>query len=161
MYKNEVIELARSYAAKGFLCSESVLLATSDWLESKNELIPKVATGFGAGMGGRGLVCGALSGGIMALGLKFGRDHVKKQKIAPYWFTLELLEQFEKKFGYVTCRELTGCDLATEVGRKKYEDGKLWETKCRQYIGSVTSMVFNLIFEKTKSTAHYDLNRAC
>lgn len=148
MYRDEVVDLAKSYAAKGFLCSESVLLAVSDYLESRNELIPKIASGFGAGMGGRGLICGALSGGIMALGLKFGRTNVEKQEITPYWFALELLDQFERKFGYLTCRELTGCDFTTEVGRKKYEDGKLWETKCRQYIGSVASIVFDLISER-------------
>ncbi|MDH5448766.1 MAG: C-GCAxxG-C-C family protein [Candidatus Bathyarchaeota archaeon] len=149
MCRDKVVELAKFYAAKGFLCSESVLLAISDCLEIRNELIPKVATGFGAGMGGRGLVCGAISGGIIALGLKFGRDNVRKQKINPYWFAFELLEQFEGEFGYVTCRELTGCDFTTEAGRRKYTDGKLWEAKCCQYIGSVTAIVFDLIFERT------------
>lgn len=63
-----------------FLCSESVLFAVSDWLEVRNEFIPKIATGFGAGIGGRGTVCGALSGGVMALGLKFGRkDPVREE----------------------------------------------------------------------------------
>jgi len=148
MQKDEVIELAKSYAAKRFLCSESVLLAISDFLGVKNELIPKVATGFGAGIGGRGLVCGAISGGIIALGIKFGRSKVKKQKMRPYWFALKLLERFEEEFGYVMCRELTGCDLSTEEGRKKYKDEKMWEMRCRQYIEAVTAIVFDLISEK-------------
>lgn len=152
MCKGEVAELAKSFAAKGFLCSESVLLAISNWLEVQSELIPKIATGFGAGIGGRGSVCGAISGGIMALGLSFGRDDVKKQKARPYWFALDLLERFEEEFGHIMCRELTGCDLATEAGRKKYADEKLWETKCRQYIRSVTAIVFDLISEKTQQT---------
>lgn len=149
MFKDEVVKLAKSYAIKGFLCSESVLLAISECLEIRDELIPKIATGLGAGMGGRGLVCGAISGGIMALGLKFGKDDVSKQKMSRYWFAFELLERFEKEFGHVMCRELTGCDLTTEAGRKKYTDEKLWETKCRQYIGSATAMVFDMINKRT------------
>lgn len=149
VHRDEVVELAKSYAAKGFLCSEAVLLAISDCLEIRNELIPKIATGFGAGIGSRGLVCGAISGGIMALGLKFGRNIVKKQKMRPYWFAFELLRQFEKEFGYLMCQELTGCDFTTEAGRKKYRDENLWETKCRQYIGTVTGMVFDLLSERT------------
>jgi len=148
MDKEKVVELAKFYAAKGFLCSESVLLAISDWLGIQNMLIPKIATGFGAGIGGCGSVCGALSGGIMALGLKFGRNEVEKQEMKPYWFAFKLLKRFEKEFDCITCRELTGCDLTTEVGRKKYTEQKFWETKCRQYIGSVTAAVFDLISEK-------------
>jgi len=147
MHKDKVVELARSLAAEGFLCSESVLLAISNWLEIKSEIIPRIATGFGAGIGGSGSVCGAISGGIMALGLKFGRDSPKKQEKKPYWFANELLQRFEKEFGSTICRELTGCDFTTQTGRKKYADEKLWETKCRQIIESATSMVFDLISE--------------
>jgi len=149
MHKDKVVELAKSCAAEGFLCSESVLLAVSNWLEIRSELIPRIATGFGAGIGGRGSVCGAISGGIMALGLKFGRNDTKKKETKPYWFASELLRRFEKEFGCTMCRELTQCDLTTEAGRKKYTYEKLWETKCRQYIGSVTAIVFDLISEKT------------
>jgi C_GCAxxG_C_C family probable redox protein len=143
-----VIELANSYSAKGFLCSESVLLAISDHLRVKSELIPKIATGFGAGIGGQGEVCGAISGGVIALGLKYGRNTAEKQKIKPYWFAAELLKRCEKEFGYVMCRELTGCDLTTEAGLKKYSDKKMWETKCRRYIEIVTAIVFDLISER-------------
>jgi len=132
--KEDIVSLANSYAANGFLCSESVLLAISNYLGVRNRLIPKIATGFGAGMGGREEVCGAISGGIIALGLKFGRSSPKKQEEKAYWFAAELLERFEKEFSHVTCRELTGCDLTIEVGRKKYADEKMWETQCRQYI---------------------------
>jgi len=152
MRKDKVVELAKSHAAEGFLCSESVLLAVSNWLLIHSELIPKIATGFGAGIGGCGSVCGAISGGIMALGLKFGRSDPKKQGRPPYWFALELLRRFEKEFGSIMCQELTNCDFTTEAGRKKYAEEKLWETKCRQYIGSVTAIVFDLISEKTTQT---------
>ena len=150
--KDEVIKLADSYAAKGFLCSESVLLAISDCLRVRSDLIPKIATGFGAGIGGQGEVCGAISGGIIALGIKYGRSKVKKQKIKPYWFASELLERFEKEFSHVTCRELTGCDLTTEAGRKKYKDEKLWETKCHKYIETVAAIAFDLISEGKPET---------
>lgn len=149
MDKEKVAELANYHAAEGFLCSESVLLAISNWLGVQCKQIPKIATGFGAGIGGQGLVCGAISGGIMALGLKFGRNEVKKQKMKPYWFASDLLKRFEKEFGSIMCVELTGCDLTTEEGRKKYEEEKLWKTKCRQYIESVTNTVFNIISQKS------------
>jgi len=149
MQRDNLMELARSFASKRYLCSESVLLAVSSWLDIQSELIPKIATGFGAGIGGRGLVCGAVSGGVMALGLRFGRDEVKETTVRPYWFARELLECFEKEFSSVICRELTGCDLTTEEGRKKYAEERLWDTKCRRYIESVTAIVYDLISERS------------
>jgi len=147
-YKDEVVKQANSYAKEGLLCSESVLLAVSNFLKIKSELIPKIATGFGAGFGGKGEVCGAISGGVIALGIKFGRNTPVKEEVKPYWFAFELLKRFEKEFSYVTCLELTKCDLTTEAGRKKYADEKLWETKCRQYIKTATAIVFDIISEK-------------
>jgi C_GCAxxG_C_C family probable redox protein len=147
--RKNVVETAKSYAAKGFLCSESVLLAISQWLGIRNELIPKIATGFGAGIGGQGMVCGAIGGGIMALCLEFGRNEIKKQDTKPYWFAFEFLRRFEGEYGCVTCRELTGCDFNTEAGRKKYTVEKMWETKCRQYIETASGIVFDLIHEKS------------
>jgi len=37
--------------------------------KSKNELIPKIAAGFGGGMGRCGSVCGALTASLMAVGI--------------------------------------------------------------------------------------------
>ena len=36
--------------------------------------IPRIATPFGGGIGGRGEVCGAVTGAVMAIGLKHGRE---------------------------------------------------------------------------------------
>ena len=96
------------------------------------------------------MVCGAVSGGIMALGLKFGRNNVAKPATKPYWFSSEFLKRFEKEHGYVTCRELTGCDFNTELGRKKYEDEEMWETRCREYIETASGIAFDLVCEKPR-----------
>jgi len=157
MHKEEVVELAKSYAEKGFLCSESVLLAISNMLEIRCELIPRIATGFGAGIGGCGSVCGAVSGGVMALGLKFGRNEPEKREVRPYWFALELVKRFEREFEHSTCRELTACDFLTLEGRKKYGDERLWETKCRQLIASATAIVFDIISENASQTGKASL----
>jgi C_GCAxxG_C_C family probable redox protein len=149
MQRENVVELAGLLASKRYLCSESILIAISNWLGIQNELIPKIATGFGAGIGGCGTVCGAISGGVIALGLIFGRNEVKETTVRPYWFARELLEKFEKEFGHVTCRELTGCILGTDEGRKKFVEEKMWDTKCRHYIQGVTAMVYDMISERS------------
>ncbi|MCK4497696.1 C_GCAxxG_C_C family protein [Candidatus Bathyarchaeota archaeon] len=144
--RKEFTQSARLYAVQGYLCSEAVLLAAKAWWGIKDRLIPRIATGFGAGVGRQGLICGALSGGIMALGVRYGRDKPTKGN-TPYWFTQELAKRFKERFGTLTCRELTECDLLTEAGQRKYSKEQTWEKKCHQYIEEVAGIVFDIISE--------------
>jgi C_GCAxxG_C_C family probable redox protein len=147
--KQKVIENAERCAEKGFLCSESVLLAVGQWLSVRSNLIPKVATGFGAGVGRHGSVCGAISGGVIALGLKFGRAKPVKADKPPHWFAKELVDRFEKEFGHIECRDLTGCDLSADSGREKYKREEVWLTKCRNYIRSATAIAFDILSDNS------------
>lgn len=148
--REEVAELAKCYSEEGFLCSESVLLAVSDCLAIKSDLIPKIATGFGGGVGRCGFVCGAVSGGVIALGLKFGRNEPVKQDKLPHWFAQELVKRFIHEFGRVNCRELTDCDLTTEAGHLKYRKEKVWTVKCRRYIEGAAALAFDIVSENSK-----------
>lgn len=147
MDREAVVNLAKSYATKEFLCSESVLLAISELLSIRSKLIPKVATGFGAGIGGQGEVCGAVSGGILGLGLRFGRNDVKKESVKPYWYASDFLKRFKAEVGNLSCRELTGCNFNTEGGRRRYVEEKMWETRCQQLIAVASGIAFDLISE--------------
>jgi C_GCAxxG_C_C family probable redox protein len=64
----------------GYNCAEAVLLATSqDALRRKvGAVIPRIATGFGGGISRNGDVCGALTGGIMGIGLAGGGIQLKR-----------------------------------------------------------------------------------
>ena len=141
---------ARNYANQGYLCSEAVLLAAKAWWGTQDKLIPRIATGFGAGVGRQGLICGAISGGIMALGIQYGRDESTKNN-TPYWFAQELTKRFRDRFGTLVCRELTGCDLSTEAGQRKYKEEQIWTGKCQHYIEEVTGIVFDIISENSAS----------
>jgi C_GCAxxG_C_C family probable redox protein len=94
--REETARTAVGYAEQGFLCSEAVLMAIGDLLGFKSEAIPRMATGFGAGIGRRGEICGAVSGGVMGLGLRFGRDAVEsdEEERRPYWYAAEFLDGF-------------------------------------------------------------------
>ena len=117
-------------------------------------MIPKIATGFGAGIGGRGTVCGALSGGVIALGLVFGRkDPVREEGKRPYWFAQELFMQFKEEFGSVMCADITGCDISSDEGRKTYSERKLWETKCSQCIQEATGIVADIIVRNSTAVS--------
>jgi C_GCAxxG_C_C family probable redox protein len=72
----------------GYNCAQSVLFAFCGDLDLDKDLALRMASGFGGGMGGRQEVCGAVSGGVIAIGLKHGRGEGQdKQKADGAFFS--------------------------------------------------------------------------
>ena len=101
-------------------CCESVLLTLSEYLGVESEMIPRIATGVGAGFSLNGLTCGSISGAAMALGVKYGRDSSEDNPAATWKRVDSFIKDFKDRWGAVTCRELTGLDVKTAEGMKKY-----------------------------------------
>lgn len=103
----ERVELANAYHKKGYNCCQSVVAAFSDLTGLDEQKSFDVAAGFGAGAG-NGELCGALVGGIMALGLLTPVDMAdpvagKKRTQA---LGKELQKRFAARFGHLRCRDL-------------------------------------------------------
>ena len=101
-------------------CCESVLLALSEYLGIKSELIPRIATGMGAGFGLNGLTCGTISGAAIAIGIRRGRRTRNENPQLAWSKVDEFIKAFKNRWGAVTCRELTGLDIKTAEGLKEY-----------------------------------------
>ena len=128
----------------GYNCAQSVLWAFSDEVGLEPETALKVACGLGAGMGRRQEVCGAVTGGIMVLGLRHGRGEKQDRSATEetYARTQELMRRFEAKHGTCNCRLLLGgCDFSTEEGRKAFKDRDLHNTVCKPCVQTVVSIL--------------------
>ena len=124
----------------GYNCAQSVLYAYGPALGLDGETALKVATGLGAGMALRGEVCGALTGGILALGLKYGRGGRQDRSATEetYQKTLELMARFEERHGSCLCRVLLeGCDLRTAEGQQFFKEHDLLHKTCLECVRSV------------------------
>jgi C_GCAxxG_C_C family probable redox protein len=66
-------EIATARFLSGYNCAQAVLDAFRDETGLDEDLALKIATGLGAGMGRKQEVCGAVTGGILVLGLRHGR----------------------------------------------------------------------------------------
>ncbi len=145
--KKETVNRAEQYAEKGFLCSEAVLLALSEVQNITSEIIPCIATGFGAGISRHGEVCGALSGAVMGLGLRFGRSQVSEtpQDSSPYQFGQTMVNLFASRFGNIRCRDILDLDISSDEGRRKYRELNLWDSKCRELIRIATELAYDLL----------------
>ena len=127
---------AKAFFSSGFNCAESSLLSACKALEIKSDAVPKIATGFGAGVSRHGGICGALSGTVMAMGLAEGRRDSKDNdaKLKLYKMGAELLNEFKTEYGTVDCMELTGCNLLSEEGLAKFSNEKIHKEVCPKFV---------------------------
>jgi C_GCAxxG_C_C family probable redox protein len=121
------------------------LLAVSQQLGIENEIIPRIATPFGGGIGGRGEVCGAVIGSIMAIGLKHGREEPSQPNQHAYALAGEFCRRFEQETGSLSCRELTGIDLSTPEGRSAFYSSDVPVRVCLPAAGAAFRLVMELL----------------
>jgi C_GCAxxG_C_C family probable redox protein len=103
-------QIAKQYELDYGCCPQCVLAAVKETGGRVSDETIKASHGLsgGGGLTGVGL-CGALSGGLLALGTKRGRDADKFARgkfIGNFKAGEKLVEQFRTEFGGVTCQEL-------------------------------------------------------
>lgn len=141
---NTKFDIATAKFLEGYNCAQAVVYSFSDDLQINKNAALKMACGFGAGMGRKGEVCGAVTGGIIAIGCKFGRGEEDDVTVTEFTYTKtqELMDEFAKKHGTFSCRELLdGCDLTTEEGRKHFNQSNLRNLTCLPCVQSVIKIL--------------------
>jgi C_GCAxxG_C_C family probable redox protein len=116
-------------------------------LEPGNEAIPKIASGFGGGIGNTGAVCGAVVGAVMAIGLKMERGETMEDWLRIGSVVQEFRRRFEAEMGTINCRELTGVDLTTEEGMRESMTSGTAEKVCFPAVGTAYRLVLELLEE--------------
>lgn len=138
-------DLAVRKFLEGCNCAQSVLYPFCADLGLDPAAALKIASGFGGGIGRHGEVCGALSGAIMALGLRFGGDS-RTAIEAAYSKTQELVGRFRQKHGAILCRQLLeGIDLATEEGHRRFKELDLHEKTCKRCVQTAAALAEELL----------------
>ena len=99
---------ARDLFLSGCSCSQAVFGAFADEFGIDQETAFRLASSFGGGMGGMRETCGAVTGMLMAAGMKWGYSDIENLdiKTAHYARTRTLIESFKAEHGTIVCREL-------------------------------------------------------
>lgn len=132
------------FGAKGLFCAETVLALVAEEAGISSPLIPRIATGFCGGVARTRGMCGAVAGGVMAIGLLYGRDKAGQPYDAVYAKVQQFLSAFEKEYKTINCFELTGCDLGTEQGQQAFVEKEVME-QCRRFTARAASLVAELV----------------
>ena len=114
-------DTAVSHVSGGFGCAASVLQVFCEDYDLDTETAARLSCGLGGGCAS-GEICGAVSGAVLVVGLKFGQetagDNAAKANCRAH--VIEFIEEFKKINNALTCRDLLDCDPTTEEGRAVY-----------------------------------------
>ncbi len=134
-------------------CPQCVLATVQETIGIVDDQTIKASHGLSGGgaLLGEG-ICGALTGGLMALSTKYGRDRDKLDRgryINNFKKAKELTERFQREFGGVTCRQLqkqfTGrtYDMWNAEEYKAFSDAR--GQQCANATGTVTKWVIEML----------------
>jgi C_GCAxxG_C_C family probable redox protein len=101
----EIMEDSKKIHAQKFNCAQSVLCALSDYTGMEDLTAKAVAAGFGGGVRA-GEICGAVAGGVMALGLATATDGIGSSDAPIGDRTRRFIAEFKERFNTVRCDEL-------------------------------------------------------
>ncbi len=145
-------EKAVSKFIENYNCAPSVLFSFCDDLKIEKDKALKLACGFGAGMGRKEEVCGAVTGGIIVIGAKYGRGENDNRTATEetYAKTREFMDQFAGRHGTFICRKLlNGCDLTTEEGQKHFNENDLLNKTCKPCVQSAVEILESIILDNS------------
>lgn len=124
-------EKAVELFSKGFNCSQSVFSVFAEKYGISEETALKIGCGFGGGMR-NGEICGAVSGAVMVIGLRYGHSSEtdNESRSVCYQKTREFTEAFKSREGSIICRELLGIDIFSGDGMNIAAEKGLFKTTC-------------------------------
>jgi C_GCAxxG_C_C family probable redox protein len=104
---------------QGYGCCQSVVAAFADFYGLDETMAKRIAAGFGGGVGRMRMMCGAVSGIVILVGLDCGqiKGSDRAGKSACYKVVQELLEKSKTDNGSLICAELLGLKGPVPIGQ--------------------------------------------
>jgi len=150
LLQQRAFQKAHDFLIAGWNCSQSVLLTVQELLDLHDPAALKAATGFGGGIGNSGSICGALAGGVMALGFLYGRKELSEfaQKERTYSVCAQWYDRFLNLMGGCNCCDILRVDLKDPIVRKEYWRNAQNRERCAsQVVGVAAQLLIKLIEE--------------
>jgi len=128
-------------------CSQSVFSTYSGELGLEAATAMKIADSFGGGIAGTAQTCGAVTGALMIIGLKYGYSLGSNEnaKTKTRSLSREFLTRFKKKHGSIVCNGLLPVDIDTEEGKKSAVDNNYFKNKCPNFVRSAAEILEQII----------------
>lgn len=137
----------------GFNCSQSVLSAFAEDFGLSRDSCLRLASPFGSGIARMQETCGAVTGALMAIGLKYGKGEngTEDDKTIAYRQSQFLVNEFKKRNTTVCCRQLLdGYDMNSPQEMAKILELDLYNNYCLKYIQDAVEITETILSDKEK-----------
>jgi C_GCAxxG_C_C family probable redox protein len=134
----------------GFNCSQSVLSVFAEDFELSRDSCFRLASPFGSGIARTQQTCGAVTGALMAIGLKYGKGEngMDADKINAYRLSQQFIDIFCERNQTICCRELLdGLDMNTPDGMEEIQKRELFQYKCAKYVQDAVEITETILSE--------------
>jgi len=132
----EGVEMAANCWAEQYNCAESVLrgVCHAQGIDLSDQG-KRMATPFGGGVGRSEDICGALVGGVLAIGIVKGRTTHQEDRLTAYDTAGRLHRMFDEQFGSTSCRVLNMSDFKSVEHRPR----------CGRYVEAATRLTIQIL----------------
>ncbi len=137
----------------GFNCSQSVLSAFAEDFGLSRDSCLRLASPFGSGIARMQETCGAVTGALMAIGLKYGKGEngTEDDKTIAYRQSQFLVNEFKKRNTTICCRQLLdGYDMNSPQEMAKIMELDLYNNYCLKYIQDAVEITETILSDKEK-----------
>jgi C_GCAxxG_C_C family probable redox protein len=144
-HRDYYVRKAVNYFRSGYICAQAVLMTMQEFWQVQAPVEPKIASAFGAGIGRRGSLCGALTGGILAINWAYGTNNPSSEERQPaYALAFEFYNRFQDICGNVLCRELIGYDLTVPEQQEAARQANVYMDQCVLFIEHAITILMSL-----------------
>lgn len=128
-------------------CAQATPSAFAEELGVEEKKALKLASGFGGGMGRLAGTCGAVTGAVMVIGLRYGytAGDDKDSKDHTYRLVRHFARQFNAKNGSIICKELLGHDVSTTEGYRDAVASGGFKTICPGCVQSAVTILEEIL----------------
>lgn len=135
----------------GFNCSQSVISAFAEDFGLSKDSCLRLASPFGSGIARMQETCGAITGAMMAIGLKYGKGEngSEDDKALAYKYSQSLINEFKNRNNTICCRQLLDDhDINSPEGMAKIMELDLYHNYCLKYIRDAVEITETILSEK-------------
>lgn len=133
---------------RGYMCSQAVFAAFSEQFGITEKQALRIGGCFGGGMN-KAEVCGACTGALMVLGMRYGQVDLNDfdSRMAENAKAVQFLDEFKKRKGSYICRDILGCDISTKDGKSVAVERGLFGKLCPEMVRTAAEIVAEMLAE--------------
>lgn len=127
-------------------CSQAIIETYAPSMGLPGETARRLAAAFAGGMG-MGSECGAVTGALMVIGLKYGKvrdrdpaaDRRTSAKVA------EFIKEFKARHRDTVCSRLLDVNMGTSEGVGEARERGLFSTRCPEFVRSASEILDSIL----------------